>query len=482
MLIVDKILNLLRSVDGIETVLYESGFGTNVRLDRKPTPSAILYLLQQYTVDLVKGVKREILDVEVFVCDRADLAAKGEVVQQKLDTIKPLVDQFIALLVGERTLLLDGDSIDVTMAYGKFDANVVGYSLQFKVSERQATCFDSDASGVNQIVIKKNGTVDVAAYGEALVNVVDGEILLQNKTATTNGIVTFDDGYNGLQSVTVNVQAPAPEIRLQEKTTATNGYITFDSGYDGLQGVSVNVPQPQGTLQRTITENGTTNIDIANYQTIEITTNVPTGSTCDLYTGLTVEANGVYNPATYNKDGFSTFVVNIPQPQGTLRRTITQNGVETVDVRLWENIEITTAVPDVPCQLETLNITAAPSQLQPTYTPSGEGFDQVNINLQLSEKYETYTLQSQFDSVQYDVRDNDYIEITLDASGLPAQCQGTLPVTITNTGIETVNCCGYESVSIDTTQIASVNTWKGTWAQYQAIFPKDTDTLYLITD
>ena len=483
MLIVDKILNLLRSVDGIETVLYESGFGTNVRIDRRATPAAILYLLQQYDIDLSKGVKREIVDVEVFVCDRCDLAAKGEVVQQKLDALLPMVNQFVALLTSERTLLLDGDSISVQMAYGKFDTNVCGYSLQFKVSERQASCFDSDASGVNQIVIKKNGTVDVAAYGEALVNVVDGEIVLQNKTATTNGIVTFDEGYNGLQSVVVNVQAPAPEIRLQEKTTTTNGYVTFDSGYDGLQGVSVNVPQPQGTLQRTITENGTTNIDIANYQTIEITTNVPTGSTCDLYQGLVAETNGVYNPATYNKDGFSTFVVNIPQPQGTLQRTISTNGTQTYNVSLWENIEITTAVPDVPCQLETLNITAAPSQLQPTYTPSVEGFDQVNINLQYSEKFENYTLQSDYETIQYDVRDNDYIFINLDASMLPSQCSGgNLPVYITNTGIEYVDCCGFSSVSIDTTQIQGVNTWKGTWAQYQAIFPKDSDTLYLITD
>ena len=482
MQIIDKILNILHSISGIETVMHDTSFSANVRLDRQNTPASILYMLNEFSVDTIKGIRRESAEIEIFFCDRVDLAAKGEVVQQKLDTLLPYVNQFIASVLNEKTLIVENETVNVKCAIGRFDCNVCGWSLEMKIAERQASCFDSDASGVNQIVIKKNGTVDVAAYGEAIVNVVDGEILLQNKTATTNGIVTFDDGYNGLQSVTVNVQAPAPEIRLQEKTTTTNGYITFDSGYDGLQGVSVNVPQPQGTLQKTITENGTTNIDIANYQTIEITTNVPTGSTCDLYTGLTVEANGIYDPLTYNKDGFSTFVVNIPQPQGTLRRTITQNGVETVDVRLWENIEITTAVPDAPCQLETLNITAAPSQLQPTYTPSGEGFDQVNIDLQLSEKYETYTLQSQFDSVQYDVRDNDYIQITLDASMLPAQCQGNLPVTITNTGIEYVNCCGYDMVEIDTTQIQGVTTWKGTWAQYQAIFPKDSNTLYLITD
>ena len=481
MQLTNKILNILNSITGIKTVLYESGYGTNLRLDRRETPAAILYMLQEYTIDLAKGIKREIVDVEVFICDRCDLAAKGEVVQQKLDTLLPYVNQFVALLTSEKTLLLDGDSINVQMAYGKFDTNVCGYSLQFKASERQGGCIDGDTSGVNKIVITSNGIHNVAAYGEALVNVQGGSIVLQEKTAVANGVVTPDTGYDGLSKVTVQVPTPTPEIRLQEKTANTNGYVTFDNGYDGLQGVTVSVPQPQGTLQKTITSNGTETVDIANYENITITTAVPT-QTCDLYTGLTVEANGVYDPLTYSKDGFSTFVVNIPQPQGTLQRTISTNGTQTYDVSLWENIEITTAVPVVPCQLETLNITAAPSQLQPTYTPSGEGFDQVNIDLQLSEKYETYTLQSQFDSVEYDVRDNDYIYINLDASMLPAQCQGNLPVTITNTGIEYVNCCGYDMVEIDTTQIQGVTTWKGTWAQYQAISPKDSNTLYLITD
>lgn len=482
MQIIDKILNILHSISGIETVMHDTSFSANVRLDRQSTPASILYMLNEFSVDTTKGIRRESVDLEIFFCDRVDLAAKGEVVQQKLDTLLPYVNQFISLVLNEKTLIVENETVNVKCAIGRFDCNVCGWSLEMKVAERQATCFDGDTSGVNQIVIKKNGTVDVAAYGEAIVNVVDGEIRLQNKTATTNGIVTFDDGYNGLQSVTVNVPTPpAPVIRLQEKTTVTNGYVTFDNGYDGLQGVSVNVPQPSGRISVVITQNGTEIWDVINYENIAITTAVPT-QTCDLYTGLTVEANGIYDPLTYNKDGFSTFVVNIPQPQGTLQRTISTNGTQTYDVSLWENIEITTAVPDVPCQLETLNINCTPSELLQTYTPSGEGFDQVNIDLQLTTKYEDYTLGNEFDSVGYDVRDNDYIYINLDASMLPAQCEGILPVTISNAGIETVVCCGYGSVSIDTTQIASVSTWKGTWAQYQAIFPKDPDTLYLITD
>lgn len=376
MQLTNKILNILNSITGIKTVLYESGYGTNLRLDRRETPAAILYMLQEYTIDLARGVKREIVDVEVFVCDRCDLAAKGEVVQQKLDTLLPYVNQFVALLTSEKTLLLDGDSISVQMAYGKFDTNVCGYSLQFKVSERQASCIDGDTSGVNQIVITQNGTHNIAAYGEALVNVQGGSIVLQEKTAVANGVVTPDTGYDGLSKVTVQVPTPpAPVIRLQEKTTNTNGYVTFDNGYDGLQGVTVQVPQPSGRISVDITQNGTEIWDVTNYESIAITTDVPT-QTCNLYTGLSITQNGTYDPLQYgNYDGFGNITVNVQ-----------------------------------------------------------------------------------------------------------AQCEGTLPVTITNAGIEYVNCCGYESVSVDTTQIQGFNTWKGTYVDYMGQFPLDNNTLYLITD
>ncbi len=445
MQIVDNILHKLNSIDGLETVFYESGWGTNLRIDRKPTPAAVLYMLQTYNVSLNGNTKKDSVELEVFIFDRVDLAAKGEVIQEKLDDLQPFVNQFIALLANDKSLVLDGDTVEASMAYGQFDAHVCGWSLQLKLTERQGICIDNNASGVKTVYITKNGEYDVTQYGIANVNVQNGEILLQEKTATENGVITPDLGFNGLSKV--NVQ----------------------------------VPQPSGRISVDITQNGTEIWDVTNYESIAITTDVPT-QTCDLYTGLTATTNGIYDPLTYNKDGFSTFVVNIPQPQGTLQRTISTNGTQTYDVRLWENIEITTAVPDVPCQLETLNITAAPSQLLSTYTPSGEGFDQVNIDLQLSTKYENHTLQNQYDSVGYDVRDNDYIYINLDASMLPQQCYGDLPVTITNTGIEYVNCCGYDTVTINTSQIQGINTWKGTWADYILINPKDTDTLYLITD
>ncbi len=52
------------------------------------------------------------------------------------------------------------------------------------------------------IQINANGTVDVTSYANANVNVQPN---LQSKTATQNGMVTPDSGYDGLSSVAVNV-------------------------------------------------------------------------------------------------------------------------------------------------------------------------------------------------------------------------------------------------------------------------------------
>lgn len=143
MQIVDNILRKLRSVNGLETVFHESGFGTNLRIDRKPTPAAVLYLIQGFEIGLNGGIRKDNVDLEVFFFDRIDLSAKGEAVQTKMDELLPLVNGFVSLLVSDKTLVLDGDTIKVQAAYGKFDTNVCGWSLQLKLTEKQGHCIDA---------------------------------------------------------------------------------------------------------------------------------------------------------------------------------------------------------------------------------------------------------------------------------------------------------------------------------------------------
>ena len=65
------------------------------------------------------------------------------------------------------------------------------------------------------------------------------DIKLQEKTASQNGTVTADNGFDGLSKVHVSV--PDREVKLQNKVINENGTYSADSGFDGLGNVTVDV-------------------------------------------------------------------------------------------------------------------------------------------------------------------------------------------------------------------------------------------------
>lgn len=143
MAITDKILEILNALASgndplVKTVIHANAFDSNVRLDRNETPAAILYMIEGWSVDVSTAFKRKSVDIEVFFCDRYQLNAKGEVIQQVLDTVEPICDEFISLVLSERSW--EVSEIKASAAYGKFDCNVCGYSLQMKLTEKQGQC------------------------------------------------------------------------------------------------------------------------------------------------------------------------------------------------------------------------------------------------------------------------------------------------------------------------------------------------------
>lgn len=135
----DKILQLLRDDSRIGTVLYESPYSANLRIDRLPSPYAILYLVQSMDVDVRGSRYFKTLDIELFICKPTDLSAKGEDVQAACDDLMPIAETFISNLYDSR--LFDFDSVKIRQAVGKFDKNVSGLSLELTLKERQPTCF-----------------------------------------------------------------------------------------------------------------------------------------------------------------------------------------------------------------------------------------------------------------------------------------------------------------------------------------------------
>lgn len=134
---------------------------------------------------------------------------------------------------------------------------------------------------IPDITITDNGKYNIGGHG-VVVEVESEEQHNQQKqvSITDNGtrIVTYDDGYTGLEAITINTNVPqtGSTINNQNKniTITNNGSqtVTFDAGYTGLGvvGINTNVPdryqegkndgvaeQKAKLTSLSVTENGT---------------------------------------------------------------------------------------------------------------------------------------------------------------------------------------------------------------------------------
>lgn len=140
MIITDKILSILRSMPSIKTVIYDSGFSSNVRIDRQEDPIGLLYLLTDWDLDISSGIKKEVAEIEVFFCKRSKLDIKGEDKDVTVTEMAIIAEDFISRVLADTTLKVEDDSIQMHSSYGRFDAFCVGVSVKIRIGEKQGQC------------------------------------------------------------------------------------------------------------------------------------------------------------------------------------------------------------------------------------------------------------------------------------------------------------------------------------------------------
>lgn len=137
---IDTILQLLSDDSRIGTVLYESPWSVNLKIDRRPSPYAIVYLVQSMDIDMRGYRYFRTLDLEVFFCSPTDLSADGGRIQAVCDEMMPIVECFLARLA--ETRMFEFDNVKLRQAHGKFDKNVSGIACELTLKEVQPYCFE----------------------------------------------------------------------------------------------------------------------------------------------------------------------------------------------------------------------------------------------------------------------------------------------------------------------------------------------------
>lgn len=140
MKISDEILGILNTISDIKTIIYDSGFSSNVRIDRKEDPVAILYLITDWVLDIKNGVSKEQCNIQLFIGKRAAFDSKGEEKDIIVEDTIEIAREFISKLLASNELKVLDDNISLKSTWGKFDSFLVGTSITIRVEEKQGNC------------------------------------------------------------------------------------------------------------------------------------------------------------------------------------------------------------------------------------------------------------------------------------------------------------------------------------------------------
>lgn len=290
----------------------------------------------------------------------------------------------------------------------------------------------------------------------------DAEPNLQNKTITTNGEHTADSGYDGLGTVTVNVN-DAPELQEKTVTPTTQAQtVTPGTGYDGLSKVTV---EGDPDLKSGNIKVGVTIFGVAGDYA---------GEGCDhKFTTKTVDpatTTKTYDASNDGVSGYSAVTVNATPLQ---TKSITANGTYTPDAGKLGFSEVTVKVADTPCNHTFGTKKVKPTTSETTYKASADNYS----------GYDTFTVEaiptvSRADTAITSAKNstNNTIKLTASNNQGTGWVEGSdetdeATVSISASGKTATATDGTNSISVDVDTVERATTVIGVTAN------EDTDTL-----
>lgn len=179
------------------------------------------------SLDLTKKINR-------VVVDGAEMTVVGVPHLQDKEVAPSTTAQSVNADTGYDAL----GTVTVSAVTNSIDTNIVAENIKSGVNILGITgTLEEGITPSGTLLIEENGNFDVTNYANAEVNVQPN---LQEKTATSNGEVVADSGYDGLSKVTVSVPSEEPTL-ITKEITENGTYKASDDGADGYSEVVVNV-------------------------------------------------------------------------------------------------------------------------------------------------------------------------------------------------------------------------------------------------
>lgn len=121
-------------------VIYQRQGMANVELDKAQFPTAVLYCISDFEVDMKSGANREEANILLFFLDKSKLAEDGEYYDEIIHRMKQYGLVFCDKVVQSPEIGFTEDKVSIKSIFDKFDSTMGGVMIDTKVKELRGKC------------------------------------------------------------------------------------------------------------------------------------------------------------------------------------------------------------------------------------------------------------------------------------------------------------------------------------------------------